>query len=75
MITRIHVNQHAIRRNKKTGGNEPVISVKRGRKNERAKAVWIHGPSCVVYRPEKPLSCGATVWVETSGEVTVWPTD
>ena len=25
----------------------------------------------VVYRPEKPLSCGAKVWIETANEVEV----
>jgi len=25
----------------------------------------------VVYSPDKPLSCGAHVWIETQGEVTI----
>ena len=25
----------------------------------------------VIYRPEKPLSCGARVWIETQGRVDV----
>ena len=29
----IHVNQHKIRANKKNGTNDPVITVKEGRKN------------------------------------------
>ena len=28
-------------------------------------------PSVMVYRPEKPLSCGAFVWIETHGDVLV----
>ena len=31
----------------------------------------IKGDSKVVYRPDKPLSCGAKVWIETEGEVEV----
>ena len=31
--TYIHVNQHKIREKKKHGTNEPVITVKQGRKN------------------------------------------
>jgi hypothetical protein len=27
--------------------------------------VNIDGPCQIVYSPEKPLSCGATVWIET----------
>jgi hypothetical protein len=69
MKTRIHVNQHVIRRNAKTGGDEPVLTVKQGRKNTYAHEVEILGPSRVVYSPEKPLSCGAKVWVETESEV------
>jgi hypothetical protein len=69
MKTRIHVNQHVIRRNAKTGGDEPVLTVKQGRKNTYAHEVEILGPSRVVYSPEKPLSCGAKVWVETESEI------
>ena len=69
MKTRIHVNQHVIKRNAKAGESEPVLTVKQGRKNTDAHEVEILGPSRVEYRPEKPLSCGARVWVETESEV------
>jgi hypothetical protein len=69
MKTRIHVNQHVIKRNAKTGEEQPVLTVKQGRKNTYAHEVEILGPSRVVYSPEKPLSCGARVWVETESEV------
>ena len=29
----------------------------------------IKGPSKVVYSPNKPLSCGARVWIETEAEI------
>jgi hypothetical protein len=29
------------------------------------------GPSEVIYSPDKPLSCGAKVWVETHSEVLI----
>ena len=70
-ITRIHVNQHVIRRNAKTGGQEPVLTVKSGKSNTYAHSVQILGPSNVVYSPCKPLSCGARVWVETTSEVLI----
>jgi hypothetical protein len=31
----------------------------------------IHGESTVVYSPDKPLSCGAHVWLETQAEVEI----
>lgn len=71
MITRIHINQHVIRANRKTGAHNPVITVKTSRANTYAHAVEILGPSRVVYRPHKPLSCGAEVWLETESEVLV----
>ncbi len=71
MKTIIHVNQHVIKRNKKTGGNDPVITVKTYKENRYAKAVAIHGPSVVIYSPDNPLKCGATVWIETSAEVNI----
>jgi hypothetical protein len=33
--------------------------------------VAIHGSSKVVYSPDKPLSCGARVWIETQADVEV----
>lgn len=67
--TIIHVNQHVIRSNAKNGTNDPVLSVKRGKTNTYAHGVVIDGPSRVIYRPEKPLSCGARVWIETTSDV------
>ena len=69
MITRIHVNQHIIRANKKNNESNPVLTVKRGKSNNYAHEVEILGPSKVVYSPDKPLSCGAKVWIETENEV------
>jgi len=68
---RIHVNQHVIRRNNKCtqGPYEPPITVKEGKSNTYCHSVTVHGPSTVVYSPDKPLSCGAKVWIETSAEV------
>ena len=64
MKARIHVNMHIIRANTKNGTDDPAISIKTYKSNRRAKEVAINGPSKVVYRPDKPLSCGAKVWIE-----------
>jgi len=69
MIKRIHVNMHKIRFNRKHGTNNPVITVKTSHSNRYAHKVSIDGPSEVIYRPDKPLSCGARVWIETNSEV------
>ena len=69
MKTVIHVNQHVIKSNAKHDKNEPVLSVKTYRSNDYAHQVSIAGPSKVIYRPNKPLSCGARVWIETQAEV------
>jgi hypothetical protein len=73
MIKRIHINQHIIKRNKKTGEREPVITVKTYKSNDYASSVEILGTSRLIYSPDKPLSCGATVWIETDAEVKITP--
>ena len=71
MKTRIHVNQAFIRHNRKVELDEriPVFTVKTNKSNLYADGVSIKGPSKVVYSPDKPLSCGAKVWIETESEV------
>lgn len=71
MKTVVHVNQHIIRSNSKTGEREPVLTVKTYKENRMARLVRIPGPCTVVYSPDKPLSCGAKVWIETNGKVEV----
>lgn len=76
MKTRIHVNRHVIAANKRDGGREPVLSVKTYKQNERGNRVAIYDDlgnevAAVVYSPDKPLNCGATVWIETTKEVRV----
>jgi hypothetical protein len=71
MKTIIHVNQHVIKANRKNGVENPVLTVKTYKENKYAHEVDIKGPSKVVYSPDKPLSCGAHVWIETQSEVTI----
>lgn len=71
MKTTIHVNQHVIRKNAKSGDRDPVLTVKTYKSNNYGHEVEISGPCRVVYRPDKPLSCGARVWIETDSEVTI----
>ena len=70
----IHINQHKIRSNSKTGDREPVITCKTYKSNNYAKEVDVLDENgkvvcTVVYRPDNPLSCGAKVWIETTNEI------
>lgn len=71
MKTIIHVNQHNIRHNIKGEDKKPVLTVKTYKSNTYANEVRIPGTSRVVYSPDKPLSCGARVWIETEDEVQI----
>lgn len=71
MLKRIHVNKHKILSNHKHGLHEPVVAVRTSKGVTYGHEALIHGVSRVVYRPEKPLSCGAVLWVETKAEVVV----
>jgi hypothetical protein len=73
MKTIIHVNQHNIKANAK-GDNKPVITCKTYKSNEYANEVIIYGQdgkeaARIIYSPDKPLSCGAKVWIETFGKI------
>lgn len=76
MKTVIHVNQHVIRQNARNGTNNPCLTVKTYKDNRYANEAIIldedgNEVARVVYRPHKPLSCGARCWIETQNEVTV----
>ena len=73
MKTKIHINQHVIKANHKNNKRDPVITVKTYNSNNYGHQVDILGPSKVIYSPNKPLSCGAKVWIETDSEVIVIP--
>lgn len=69
--TIIHVNQHVIKANSKNDTNDPVLTIKSGKTNTYAHEVLISGPSKMVYSKNKPLSCGARVWIETESEIKI----
>jgi hypothetical protein len=73
MKTVIHVNQHNIKANAK-GEKRPVLTCKTYKSNTYADEAIIYGqdglPAAkIIYSPDKPLSCGAKVWIETYGKV------
>lgn len=65
-IKRIHVNQQKIR----DEAPDPII-IRTTRGAIHATEIAIHGPSTLVYRPDKPLSNGAKLWIETMALVEV----
>ena len=70
----IHINQHIIRSNSKNNTNDPVITCKTYKSNEYANSLDIKDKNNitiakVIYSPDKPLSCGAKVWIETEATV------
>lgn len=76
MKTVIHVNQHKIRSNKKTGKREPVITCKSYKSNKYGSKVEILDKdgdvvATIIYSPDKPLSCGAKVWIETNNQINI----
>ena len=78
MKTIVHVNQHNIKFNGKGGfeRTKPVLTVKTYKDNQKGNTAEIIDKDGVtigkfIYRPEKPLSCGAKVWFETQCDVVV----
>jgi hypothetical protein len=71
MKTKIHVNQHVIKRNAKTGERKPVITCKTYKDNRYAHKVEVLGPCTIIYSPDKPLPCGAKVWIETNSCINI----
>lgn len=67
------MNQHVIRANKKKNENNPVLTIKEGRKNTYCYRVKIHGPSEVVYsgNDKTLLPCGARVAVVTESDIEI----
>ena len=76
MKTIIHVNQHKIKSNAKNNEREPVLTCKTYKDNTYGHEAEIldnkgNVTAKVIYSPDKPLSCGAKVWIETQNLVRV----
>jgi hypothetical protein len=76
MKTIIHVNQHKIRKNLKQSINEPVLTIKTYNSNQCGHTASIRDEegqevARIIYRPDKPLKCGARCWIETYLDVHV----
>jgi hypothetical protein len=74
MKTIIHVNQHNIKSNSKSDNKKPVLTCKTYKSNTYANEAVIFDNenkevARIVYSPDKPLNCGAKVWIETNLKV------
>jgi hypothetical protein len=71
--TLLYVDMAVIQANQKHAQDEPPITVKAHNSNTYAHAhsVEIDGPSRIVYSKDKPLSCGASAWLETTAPVKI----
>ncbi len=63
--TIVHINSNKIKQNikKSREQREPVIAV-RGSNKSYVHQLEIPAPCRIIYDPEKPLDCGARVWIE-----------
>ncbi len=63
--TTININSNIIRQNIKKNKQErkPAIAVK-GKQKRYVHELEIPVPCKIIYNPDKPLSCGARVWIE-----------
>lgn len=78
MKTKILVNRNMIAQNKKEGTKLPVISVKSPKSKNAYYSDTVNildkdnnVVATIFYRPDKPLSCGASVWIEAKHTVTM----
>jgi hypothetical protein len=69
--TLIHVNKPQIDRNRKQETQEPVITIRSGARTSRCHIAEIQGSCRVIYQPDRPLACGATVWIEVDPNIRV----
>jgi hypothetical protein len=69
----LHVWQQRIRGNitKSPADREPPVIVREGKSRQYGNEVSIHGPCRIVYSPDRPLGCGARLWIETEAPVEV----
>jgi len=65
-MIRVHVNRSVVAANRKHGRNDPPLTIRQGRKRIYAHEVELTGPVRVIHRPDKPLDCGAKVWIEAT---------
>lgn len=69
LIKRIHINGALLRQAKKGRKAVKPISIQTSKGVRITRTARINGVSKLVFRPNKPLSTGAVLWIETKAEV------
>lgn len=71
-MTRIHVRRDLIAKDRRDGGCSRAIGIETGGMRKRyGRRVTCLSPVTFIYRPNRPLACGARAWAETNGRVIV----
>jgi hypothetical protein len=62
----VTVNRHIVARNRKNNERQPPLRSSMGRygKPKYHQEIKFNGGGRLIYNPDKPLPCGATVWIE-----------
>lgn len=73
-MVRVYINRHVVAANQKSGARNPPITILRPKaQREYALEVELIGTARVVYAPDRPLSCGARVWIECDEAMAIDP--
>lgn len=67
-IKRIHVDRQVLARNRKQGEDNPAWTIQTSKGSIKCRYWNVVGP-CSGKQGAKPLSCGARMYIETSGQV------
>jgi hypothetical protein len=71
----IHVHQQRIRQNISAAREgrtlEPPIIIRNRKSRIYANEITIDGPCKIVYSPDKPLDCGARLWLEVPDDTNI----
>ena len=72
-MVRVYINRHVVAANLKSGEHRPPITIltARGGGPMLGRRTDWHSPRDLL--PDKPLSCGARVWIECDDAVAVEP--
>lgn len=69
LIKRIHINGALLREAKRGRKAVKPISIQTSKGVKIASECAIRGPSTLIFRPNRRLSSGAVLWIETKAEV------
>lgn len=68
-IKRIHVDRRVIAQNRKSGGNAPAWTIQTSKGPIKCHLWHAYGFCSGSAPDDKPLSCGARMWIETRAKV------